>query len=231
MLHSHDLKEPIRKIHFFADRLRAQLSNRFYDEELKYFERIEGAAKRMGSLIDDLLSYSHVSMKPKLFEDVDLNNVIKLVLHDLELQVEEKEAKINCQTLPVIRGHQMQVRQAFQNLVSNALKFNKTGTTPDITITCKKVQGKDLSLNVSFQEKQKDFYLLEVRDKGIGFDQEDAERVFNVFTRLHGNSEYKGSGVGLSIVRKVAENHNGYAMANSEAGKGTCVQVLFPVSN
>jgi hypothetical protein len=226
---SHDMKEPIRKIHFFSDRIKASLATRFSDEELGYFNRMEAAAKRMGSLIDDLLSYSQVSVRPRVFEEVDLNHVVRQVLNDLELETEEKKAEVQFRSLPVILGHPRQIQQAFQNLISNALKFHKPGQSPVIHITCQMVHGRDTSLKLSSEEQQQQYYLIEVSDNGIGFDQHDAERIFNVFTRLHGNTEYRGTGVGLSIVRKVAENHKGFVSARSSPGEGATFQIYLPV--
>lgn len=226
---SHDMKEPIRKIHFFSDRIKSSLSSRFTEEELRYFGRMEAAAKRMGSLIDDLLSYSQVSMRPRVFEEVDLNNVVRQVLTDLELETEEKKAEVHFKDLPVIHGHQRQVQQAFQNLITNALKFQKPGQHPVINITCQVVHGRDTALKLSPEEQQQQYYLVQVSDNGIGFEQSEAERIFNVFTRLHGNAEYKGTGVGLSIVRKVAENHKGFVTAKSSPGEGATFQIYLPV--
>ena len=228
---SHDMKEPIRKIHFFADRVKTNLQLRFNDEEIRYFERMEAAAKRMGSLIDDLLSYSQVSLRPRVFEDVELNDVVKQVLTDLELEIEEKRAQIKITQLPTIRGHRRQIQQAFQNLISNALKFHNTDVIPFINITSEKISGIDARLPLSEKENQQQFYLIQISDNGIGFEQSDAERIFNVFTRLHGNAEYKGTGVGLSIVRKVAENHNGFVYAKSGINEGATFQLLIPVEN
>ena len=226
---SHDLKEPIRKIHYFADRLKISLENKFNEEDKKYFERMNAAAKRMGSLIDDLLSYSEISMQPKLFEKVDMNHVIRQVINDLELTIEEKGAKIDFNNLPVIHGHQRQVQQAFQNLLSNAIKFHKPGRHPEVHITAKKVSGRDIPLHLSSEEQQKWYHLIEVTDDGIGFEESEAEKIFNVFTRLHGNSEYKGTGIGLSIVRKVTENHHGFVKATGSPGNGASFEVYFPV--
>lgn len=225
---SHDMKEPIRKIHYFADKIRNSISQRFKEDESLYFSRMEAAAKRMGALIDDLLSYSQVSVKPKLFEEVDLNNTIIQVLGDLEIEIEEKNAIIEVEPLPTINGNQRQVQQAFQNLVSNAIKFNKPGVPPFITIKTKKITGAGLPVHLSFEQQQKTFYLVEFCDNGIGFDQSDAERIFNVFTRLHGNIDYRGTGIGLSIVRKVAENHKGYVTATGQPGEGACFTMIFP---
>jgi PAS domain S-box-containing protein len=225
---SHDLKEPIRKIHFFSDRLKESLKTKLTDNEQSYFDRMEIASKRMGSLIDDLLSYSQVSLRPKHFEDVDLDQLITLVLNDLDLEIDQKDAKIKVGNLPVVSGHHRQLQQVFQNLLSNALKYNKPGIPPVIEITCVRVKGRENPLTIFNEEKEKAFWLIRVSDNGIGFEQRDAERIFNVFTRLHGNAEYRGTGVGLSIVRKVIENHNGHIIAKGLPGEGSVFEIYLP---
>ncbi len=225
---SHDMKEPIRKIHFFADLIKSRLKDKFSKEEISYFERMEAAAKRMGYLIDDLLSYSQVSIRPRQLELVDLNEIMNEVITDLELEIEEKKATIHFHQLPVIQGHHRQIQQAFQNLISNAVKFQKPGCSPGIIISCKETLGNHSSFHLSKEAQQKNFYQIAIQDNGIGFDPLESERIFNVFTRLHGNSAYKGTGVGLSIVRKVVENHGGYVMGKSELGKGAAFILLLP---
>jgi light-regulated signal transduction histidine kinase (bacteriophytochrome) len=225
---SHDLKEPIRKIHFFSDRLKGVLKDRLEEEEKRTFERMEIAAKRMSSLIDDLLAYSQVSLRPRNLEEVALNQIIDLVLTDLDLEIEEKKAKISVEKLFTIQGHHRQLQQAFQNLIGNALKYSSPAIAPEIRITGKLVSGKEQEVTALFPQKQ--FYQISVMDNGIGFEQKDAERIFNVFTRLQGNTEYRGTGVGLSIVRKVIENHNGFITAESEPGKGATFKIYLPNS-
>jgi signal transduction histidine kinase len=225
---SHDLKEPIRKIMFFSDRIKGSLMEKLTQEETRYFERMETAAKRMSSLIDDLLYYSQVSLRPGMLDKVDLNYLISLVLNDLDLEIEEKNAKVHVDKLFTITGHHRQLQQAFQNLISNALKYSRPGVEPQITISCHKALGKDTGLHLSSEELQKEYYIVSISDNGIGFEQEDAERIFNVFTRLHGTSEYTGTGIGLSIVRKVIENHSGYITAESRKGEGSTFKVFLP---
>jgi PAS domain S-box-containing protein len=223
---SHDMKEPVRKIHFFSDRLKGSLEGRLNEEERRTFERMELASKRMGALIDDLLAYSQVSMLPRHNEKTDLNHILDLVLEDLDLEIEEKRAKITIGKLCTINGYPRQLQQAFQNLISNALKYNKPGEAPEITIEGTKVKGKDLP--VKTESPRKEYYSITIRDNGIGFEQKDVDRIFNVFTRLHGNAEYRGTGVGLSIVRKVIENHNGFITAASTPGSGAVFNIYLP---
>ncbi len=225
---SHDLKEPIRKIHLFSERIKEGMADRMSEDEKRYFNRMEGATRRMSTLIDDLLSYSQISIRPKLFEEVNLNNLLDQVLEDLDLEIEDKNAVVVVEELFTFRGHHRQLQQAFQNLVSNALKYSRTDVSPEIKIDYRKIRGNETSLHLSFDDQQKLFYCLSITDNGIGFEQADAERIFNVFTRLHGLAEYKGTGIGLSIVRKVIENHNGHIWAEAQPGNGAAFHILLP---
>lgn len=225
---SHDLKEPIRKVLFFADRLKNKLKDRLDEDDARLFGRLEAANQRMGGLVDDLLTYSQVSQRPHVLGEVDLNALIQGILDDLELEIEEKGAKVHIDNLATIKGHQRQLQQLFHNLLGNALKYSKPGVPPEITVRCRTMAGEETGLNLSPEELRHDFYVIEVRDYGIGFEQSDAERIFNVFQRLHGKTEYAGSGVGLAIARKVAQNHGGYITAESAPGEGSSFKVFLP---
>jgi PAS domain S-box-containing protein len=215
---SHDLKEPVRKIRVFTNDLRKQLGPRLQGTEVRLFERVDNATQRMGTLIDDLLLYSHMSQKPLEMETVDLNTKIQLVLEDLELDIAEKHAVIHREALPIVKGYRRQLQQMFQNLISNALKYSKADVPPVITISASVVT-----------EKEKSYHLITVKDNGIGFEQEYDERIFQIFTRLHGRHEYSGTGVGLSIVKKVVENHHGMIRAESTPGVGSIFKVFLPL--
>jgi light-regulated signal transduction histidine kinase (bacteriophytochrome) len=225
---SHDLKEPVRKVHFFTDRLKTKLGDRLHAEELQLLERIENATGRMRLLIDDLLEYSHVNHLNRDVGEVNLNQKIKLVLSDLEILIQEKGATVAVDPLPVIKGHRRQLQQLFQNLISNALKYSKPGVAPVISITAHEVAGSDAGIPLPGDEGNKRFHLIEVKDNGIGFNQADSERIFQMFQRLHGKKEYSGTGVGLAIVKKVVANHSGYIWAESSPGEGAVFTVLLP---
>lgn len=214
---SHDLKEPIRKIHYFTQHLKEQLGSGLNEPEARAFSRIENATERMGNLIDDLLLYSHVSQRPHETEPVDLSEKLKRVMEDLELDIGEKKAVINAGKLPVVQGYRRQLQQLFQNLLSNALKYTKAGEAPRIDISATEVT-----------EAGQRYHLITVKDNGIGFEQQYADKIFQMFARLHGKNEYSGTGVGLSIVKKVVENHNGFIRVESEAGKGSTFFVYLP---
>ncbi len=224
---SHDLKEPIRKVRIFSDGLSRSLANRLTDEEKSYFERMDGAATRMSYLIEDLLSYSQVSLMPATFEEVDMTQLMNVVLSDLDLQVEEKGAVITVDPLFTIRGQARQLQQAFQNLIGNALKYTRPGVAPRVSITCTKVPFAELPQSAQ-TAGNRDFYRITVADNGLGFEQKDAGRIFKVFTRLHSQAEFKGSGVGLSIVRKAIENHHGFVTVESVPGAGSRFMVFLP---
>lgn len=226
---SHDLKEPIRKVQFFIDRLKGLLSERLTDEEKTLFDRVEVAADRMKLLVDDLLEYSHLDQVPLEKEKINLNQKVNAVLSDLELMIREKAARIDIGPLPTVKGYRRQLQQLFQNLISNAIKYSRPGIVPEIRISARVVLGSDSGYPLPDALMEQSFHLIEVCDNGIGFDPSEAERIFNVFTRLHGHSEYQGTGIGLSIVKKVVENHNGFIYARSEEGKGACFLVLLPV--
>jgi signal transduction histidine kinase len=225
---SHDLKEPIRKIHFFSTQIRGKLEGILGEEESRLFSRMENATERMGALVDDLLRYSYVSMTPHEMEQVDLTVKIRNVLNDLELLVMQKDPRIEIGPLPTINGYRRQLQQLFSNLIGNALKYSRPDVAPLIRITSRIVSGQEFEI-VSPADREKQFHLVDVTDNGIGFEQENAEKIFQMFQRLHGKSEYSGTGVGLSIAKKVVENHNGYIWAESEPGKGATFRILLPV--
>ncbi|MBB1283191.1 hypothetical protein HRH25_02315 [Flavisolibacter sp. BT320] len=225
---SHDLKEPIRKIHFFTERLKTALSDKLPEAEANLLHRIEIASARMNLLVDDLLAYAQLSSGSLLQEEVDLNQKIKTILSDLELMIAEKEAVVEVEPLPIVKGYRRQLQQLFQNLVSNAIKYNQPGVKPVVQIRSKKMTGAESGLEVQPEDSEKEFYQISVTDNGVGFEQQYADRIFQVFTRLHGNSEYQGTGVGLAIAKKVVDNHGGYISAESSPGEGATFRVLLP---
>lgn len=216
---SHDLKEPVRKIHFFTHQLSGQLKARLTENEMRSFGRIENATRRMGKLIDDLLVYSHVSQQPHETEAIDLNEKLKRVLEDLELAVEDKKAIFRIGELPVVQGYRRQLQQLFQNLLGNALKYSKKEVPPQIDITAEQTEVGGA-----------DYHAISVADNGIGFEQEYAAKIFQMFSRLHGKDEYGGTGIGLAIVKKVVENHNGFIRVQSRPGEGSLFKIFLPVS-
>jgi signal transduction histidine kinase len=215
---SHDLKEPIRKVQFFITRLRNEMLPRLSENEQQLFTRIESANVRMGLLVDDLLTYSQLRTLPDEKEPVDLSALLRQILEDLALEVQDKNATVRLVDLPTVHGYRRQLQQLFQNLLSNGLKYTNPGQPVEIDISCNKVQ-----------DNGTDYYQVQVKDNGIGFEQEHAEKIFQLFTRLHGKHEYAGTGIGLSIVKKVVENHHGKIRAESTPGKGSVFTVMLPV--
>jgi PAS domain S-box-containing protein len=227
---SHDLKEPIRKIQYFTNRLKDQLTNRLGPDlpEAITMEKIFKASNRMNALIEDLLSYSFVSEKPLQQDTVNLEQLIQQVQDDLEVDMEAKQGTLTIGALPTIAGYARQLDQLFQNLLSNSLKYSKADTPPVITVMAQVLKGDQLGIPTTAVKKEQSYVVISFADNGIGFDMEDAERIFNMFQRLHGNAEYSGTGIGLAIVKKVAENHSGYVWAVSTPDQGATFFIALP---
>jgi PAS domain S-box-containing protein len=227
---SHDLQEPLRKIKAFGGMLADKHEANLDATGVDLIRRMQNAASRMNVLIEDLLSYSRVSGfgKDKM-ERVPLAQELKEVLDDLEVEIKSKHADIQIGPLYDVNGYALQIRQLFQNLLGNALKFSKQSGPVVITVSSRLVKGSESGFKVPQSECNSSFQLIEVIDNGIGFDQQYSHRIFQVFQRLHGTGEYSGSGVGLSIVQKVVELHGGGIRAFGESGKGATFQILLPV--
>jgi signal transduction histidine kinase len=226
---SHDLQEPLRKVYTFSDRLQSRLADRLDEQEKQMFERMNSATVRMRALIDDLLTFSQVGIHTQM-EPVDLNEVVQEVLSDMEIAIEQKEAIISVDRLPKIRGNRRQLKQVFQNLTSNSLKYSRAGVRPELRLTSRLIPQDELPALVPESARQGPFHLLELRDNGIGFEPENAERIFKIFQRLHGKSEYSGTGVGLAITKKVVDSHGGYIHAAGNPGAGAIFRIYLPVN-
>lgn len=227
---SHDMKEPLRKILIFNERLKTSLGDTAKEEEAKYIDKIRWSTERMQILVDDLLEFSHVTEQQPAGESIDLNDKVERIQRDLELMIEEKKAQIISDPLPTIHGNRRQIQQLFHNLIVNALKYSKPDVSPVINITSRVIKGKEVAIELLSEQQNMDFYLIRVKDNGIGFDPKYSEKIFDMFQRLHRKSEYSGTGVGLSIVRKVVENHKGYIWAEGVPGVGATFNVMLPVS-
>ena len=220
---SHDLKEPLRKIQVFSSMIR---DNNFVEAAgLSFFNKIILSSERMSRLIDDLLNFSKLSAADA-FQRMDLNDIVQEILSDLELSIAEKGAVINVNGLPEADVTPGLMRQAFQNLISNALKFSKPGVPPVITIESQIVAGLD------FQAPAREgggYCRITVTDNGIGFDEKYRDRIFTLFQRLHPRDNYEGTGIGLAIVKKIVEKHNGMVTASSQPGNGTSFLMVLPL--
>lgn len=212
---SHDLQEPLRKIQAFGDRLMKKEYDNLSEQGKDYLQRVLNASVRMQNLINDLLSFSRVTTRSKPFKTVDLNQIVKEVISDLEIAIEKSNAQIHIEDLPAMEGDPTQLRQLFQNLISNAIKFSKQEETPQIHIKCETLQP-----NMHLSSTPGDEILrIKVQDNGIGFDSKYLDRIFHIFQRLEGQ-KYEGSGIGLAICKKIANRHGGTITAESVVGKG-----------
>lgn len=211
---SHDLQEPLRKIEAFGDRLNSKYSSTLPDDGKMFIDRMQNAAFRMRRLINDLLSYSRVTTKAKPFEPVDLTEVVDGVMSDLQVRIEETHADITIGRLPTIEADPTQLRQLFQNIISNALKFMREDIKPVIKVNATLIedQGPEVATNR---------FRFTIEDNGIGFDNQYKDQIFTIFQRLHGRLEYEGTGVGLATCRKIVERHGGMIDADGRPGEGS----------
>lgn len=223
---SHDLQEPLRKIMMFSNLLKKQAASHLSEEEISYLEKIIGSTERMKTLIVDILNYSRLSAENGDYLPTDLNVLLKELLEDFELMITDKKATIVYKDLPELEVNRGQIRQVFQNLISNSLKFSKANEAPVIKIKAKLLTEK------SFTSKaipNGDFCLLTIEDNGIGFDEKYATTVFSLFQRLHPKDSFEGTGIGLSITKKIIEKHQGLIQVKSTPGVGTKFMIILPL--
>lgn len=221
---AHDLQEPLRKIQSFADRLKLKARDLLKDENLDYLDRIQSSAERMQRLINDLLSYSRVTIKGQPFLPVNLNHVMSQVVSDLEFRIEQVNGKVEWHDLPTIEADSTQIHQLFQNLIGNALKFHKKDETPVVKVLAQIIES------TAAKSKNASCRII-VEDNGIGFDEKYLDRIFTIFQRLHGRHEYEGTGIGLAICRKIVDRHGGNITAQAEMGVGSKFIVTLPLKN
>lgn len=224
---SHDLKEPVRKILTFGNRLKLELGKDISEKGSQYLSKIDGAAIRMYSMIDGVLLYSSLNALEQAKELIDLNELIEQVEADLELVIGEKNAVIDYDGLPQIKGSPILIYQLFYNLVNNSLKFSRSDQHPVIDISAHLAAEEErLSLCLSIKQS---YIKITLRDNGIGFDPGDAEKIFQTFTRLNSKDKYEGTGLGLSLCRKIVERHGGIIYAEGEQDKGAKFHILLPM--
>ncbi|MCK8492112.1 MULTISPECIES: PAS domain-containing sensor histidine kinase [Spirosoma] len=224
---SHDLQEPLRKVQQFGDLLKNQYSTELGDG-VTYLERMQLAAQRMSILIKDLLTFSRITTKTQTTTEIPLERVISRVVEDLDIAIQDADATVQIDSLPVIKGDESQLRQLFQNLLSNSLKFRRPDVKPDIHISAQRIAASDLPSTINMIRQSASYQLISISDNGIGFDEKYLDRIFQVFQRLHGKNQYDGTGIGLAIVQKVVSNHGGTITATSQLGQGSTFQVFLP---
>jgi PAS domain S-box-containing protein len=221
---SHDLQEPLRKIRSFGSYLQDTEAGKLDEKGRQLLDKIMNSAERMSSLIKDILSFSSLK-KQSDFVPVDLNEIVKSVQQDLDLLITQKKASIQSENLPTIEAIPLQMTQLFYNLINNSLKFAKDNKPPLIKISCRVVNGEEKKPS---QAKQVRYYEIVLSDNGIGFGTEHSQQIFNLFKRLNHRQLYSGSGIGLSLCKKVVENHNGEIIAKGKENEGAAFHILLP---
>ena len=224
---SHDLQEPLRKIQAFGDRLKTKCDAVNLQDGRDYLERMQSAAARMQTLINDLLTFSRVISASQPFVPVDLHQVVKGVLSDLEVRIEQKKAAVEVGELPSIEADPLQMRQLLQNLIGNALKFQTPNSQPVVKIHARLL--KSPFAGTPEEDPYAEQCEFTVEDNGIGFDEKYLDKIFAVFQRLHGRNEYEGTGVGLAVCRRITDRHGGTITAKSKQGEGAKFIVTVPV--
>ena len=221
---SHDLKEPLRKIEIFTKIIKDKYLKED-DKAVDYANRTIGSAERMGKLINDLMDYSRLS-SVVLPEKMELSEIFQEVLSDLEYVIDEKKATLKLDSFPSLKGVPSQLRQVFQNLIGNALKFSKKDVAPIIEISCERISTKEFNSALSAEGK---FCKIVVKDNGIGFDVKYLDKIFVIFQSLNDRSAYEGTGIGLAIAKKIIEKHNGLITAKSELEIGSSFIIILPL--
>jgi PAS domain S-box-containing protein len=224
---SHDLQEPLRKIQTFSDLITKNLEQPSFDIK-RYLGKIHASANRMSVLINDLLNFSRLSKTEDYFASVDLNDILENVKNDFEALIDQKKAVIQSGPLPVIRGIPIQLNQLFFNLVSNALKFCEKD--PVILISSKEIDGSQVHNSFPHLDATQQYAHISFKDNGIGFDHMYATQIFTIFQQLNDRQQYHGTGIGLAICKKIAENHRGVITATGELNKGATFDMYLPIT-
>ncbi|WP_449435802.1 sensor histidine kinase [Pedobacter steynii] len=224
---SHDLQEPLRKIQAFGDRLKDKYAGQMNAEAQDYISRMRGASERMRTLIDDLLAFSKLTRGNKGFSKLKLGDIVRKTLSDLDFTIELKKATVNIDLEDdEIDGVESQLIQLFQNLIGNSLKFTNQNEPPCISISCTTKYGYELSITEI--NKNQIFYVIEIKDNGIGFETEEAMKIFDIFHRLHSRADYEGTGIGLAICKRITDNHSGFIFAEGKSDEGATFVVVLP---
>jgi two-component system CheB/CheR fusion protein len=225
---SHDLQEPLRKIRTFASLLHDRYTTDLPGEAKELINKISASSQRMSKLVRNVLDFSKITHDDSAIEKTDLNAIVYKIRDDFDMLIMEKNATIICEPLAVIEAIPSQIDMLFSNLISNALKFSKSGIPPIVTITSRTLPLNEVEVNpllnplVSYCE-------INFQDNGIGFDQQFEEKIFSVFTRLHNEKKFAGTGIGLAACKKIVLNHHGLITATSKEGAGALFKVILPV--
>ena len=224
---SHDLKEPVRKLRTFSDRLEMEYGHTIPDKGKTYLEKLKSSSERMSKMIDSILSYSVINATEDKSELIDLNLVVENIIVDLELVIMQKDAKVVYKDLPKISAIPTLIHQLFYNLINNALKFSKADTPPLIEITARSPKPEEIQRLNGIGKAEK-YVEITIRDNGIGFEQQYADQLFNVFTRLNSREKFEGTGLGLALCKKIVHRHHGIITAQSKQGEGATFRIVLP---
>ena len=224
---SHDLQEPLRKIQTFSSQIIDNEQHNLSQSGKEKFQRMQNAAQRMQVLINDLLSYSRTGIQEAKFEKTDLSTIIEKVEDDLKEELEDKHLNIEINEICEVNIIPFQFRQLIYNIISNSIKFAKADVPLAIKVTCKIAKGE--SFNFDRLLDNVNYCHIRISDNGIGFEQEFSNKIFEVFQRLHGRNEYSGTGIGLAIVKKIVDNHEGFIRATGNLNEGATFDIYIPV--
>lgn len=212
---SHDLQEPARKLSFYSDYLVSKYESILDERGMDYLLNMQSASRRMRSLINDLLAFAQVEQRGLKLKHINLNQVTHEVLQDLEISIEEKEATVHIEPMPVIEADENMLHQLFENLLSNAIKYSREGVKPVVNVGA---------------EQEENVLKIRVRDNGIGFDEKYLPQMFTLFQRLHSSEKYSGTGLGLAICQKIVALHHGSITAQSRVGEGSTFVITLPIT-
>ncbi len=224
---SHDLKEPIRKMMLFINRLRSECTDQLNEKGMGFINSMERASIRMYTMIEGILSYSSFQGTALMSDQVDLNDTLHEIRSDLEVLIQQKQAAIQHERLPVIGGSAVLLSQLFFNLVNNSLKFSRPDCQPLINISAQELQEEET--RATGLDGQKSYVRINFQDNGIGFDQQYAEKIFQAFSRLHSKDAFEGTGLGLSLCRKIVERHGGTIQASGKENEGAMFTIILPL--
>lgn len=220
---SHDLQEPLRKIRTFSNRILGKYKSQIDEEGQMYMEKMQNACERMQNLINDILTFSKIASNKEDRVKSDMNQILDEVIQELDMQIHEKNAKIFIDKLPEVHVYPRMIKPLFQNLLSNSLKYHQKDLAPEIRITGEIAFTQDVNGKAGNK-----YCRIHVQDNGVGFEQQYAEQIFTMFRRLHSNSEYAGTGIGLAICKKIVEEHQGYIYARSVPMQGATFTISLP---